>query len=171
MVPDVKRIKPTEAGSYNAHNRLLLSAMLAIAIVNTITIIYDIGYIQGAEAMYLLGEHFESSHGSWPYTISAVRGVITVFYFFCAWCLWSRIRHHLVLSILALLLIVLCYVWWYFDSLMFLRRLEISDYSQLNMSGFQHAGGFRGAIWWDMLILAITALLLLWQLRTLIKSK
>jgi hypothetical protein len=167
----MKENKPTAVDSNNAYNRIILSITLMIALINILIIIYSIGYIQGWNAMFLLGEHFESSHGSWPYSITALRGINTLFYVLCAWCLWSRMKHHLILSILTLLSVGLCYLWWYFDSLMFLRRLEVSNYSQLHLPGLKHAGGLREATSWDMFVLTITILMLLWQLRKLLKDK
>ncbi|MGH9898627.1 MAG: hypothetical protein ACRD4L_07245, partial [Pyrinomonadaceae bacterium] len=63
----------------------------------------------------------------------------------------------------------LVYVWWYFNSIAFLRNKEVSSYAGLNQPDFPHAGGLREATGWDMVVLAVVIALFLWQFLILIK--
>jgi hypothetical protein len=145
--------------------------MLIIIVVSVVITIYDIGYIRGWNALFILGDNSFSPHGRWPYIIIALRaGFITAFIISMCGLMQYTIRG-IALSLAALLLVVIGYLWWYFDSLRILRQLEIADYSQLHMQGINHVGGLHGGTWWDLILLTITILLLLWHFRVLYRLK
>ncbi len=168
------RSKLTEkirAASSKEH-ALAMSLAAATATGSVIFVAYGIGYVKGhddLEAMYIQScpSYIWASHADFPHTKNLWHLNIAAAFVVSAACLWRRSFISYILSALATVWVGLVFVWWYLSSVSFLRSLEISDYSQLNVPNFQHIGMFRGAIWWDMVTLAAAGILFLWVTRVL----
>lgn len=149
-----------------------LSVAAMTAIGSILFVAYGIGYVKGhdeLEAMYIKScpSYVWASHMNFPDVKNFWHLNIAVALVISAVCLWWRSFISYVISALAAVWVSLIFVWWYFDSVAFLRSFEISDYSQLNVPDFQHIGMFRGAIWWDMVTLVIASTLFLWVIKVL----
>jgi hypothetical protein len=149
---------------------LIVVAVAAVGSVLFVT--YSMGYVKGhddLEAMYIKScpSYGWASHMNFPHIKNFWHLNIAAAFVLSAVCLWWRSSISYALSALAALWIGLIFVWWYFDSVAFLRNLEISDYSQLDVPDFQHIWMFRGAIWWDMVTLVIAGALFLWVIKVL----
>jgi len=83
--------------------------------------------------------------------------------------LWSRRVTGFFISVFALLWIAIAYVWWYLNSLAFMEAMEISDYSQVEVSNFKHIGILYDATWLDIVILTIAAFVFIWHIKSLIQ--
>ncbi len=163
------KVHHTNDLSYKGGNMVLVITITAL-VVSAVLIIYDIGYIRGWNALYVLGEHYYSPHSRWPYSIIALRVGFVTALAISSMGIWSRTFRGLIASLIALLLITIGYAWWYFESFRLLRKLEIENYSQLHIPGY-HVGGLREGTWWDGIFLVVIVLLLLWHLRILIRLK
>jgi hypothetical protein len=151
---------------------IALSVAAVTAVGSVLFVTYNIGYVKGhddLEAMYIKscqsyvwasGMNFPGIKNFWHLNIAAA--IVTA-----ALCLWWRSFISYVLSALAAVWIGLVFVWWYLDSVAFLRNLEIADYTQLDAPDFQHIGIFRGAVWWDMVTLVVAGTLFLWVMKVL----
>lgn len=149
---------------------LIVATMTAIGSVLFVT--YSMGYVKGhdeLEAVYIKScpSYVWASHMNFPDVKNFWRLNVAVALVVSAGCLWWRSFVSYVISALTAVWVSLIFVWWYFDSVDFLRSFEISDYSQLNAPDFQHIGMLRGAIWWDMVTLVIAGTLLLWVIKVL----
>ena len=71
----------------------------------------------------------------------------------------------IVVSLTSLIWIGIEYMWWYIWTQ---RAIEAAGLTQLPF-GVPQAGGFAGATKWNLAILAITAALVLWETRILIR--
>lgn len=149
----------------------ILVVTVSALVISGLLTIYDIGYVRGWKALYVLGEHQSSPHSGWPYSIIALRIGFVAALAVSIMGIRSRTFRGVMSSFVALLFVVVGYVWWYFDSLRLLRNLEIADYSQLHIPDLSHVGGLREGTWWDITFLAVIILLLLWHLRTLFRLK
>lgn len=159
------------ADTLNAHSRqrdftLALFLLVLTASGSLLLTAYKMGYEGGGEASEAVYSKVTASHVNFPYILNIIRINITIALISSAIGLWSRKVAGFFLSTLSLLWIVIIYIWWYFDSLTFLRNAEVSDYSKL--PDVQHTAMFRGAYWWDIIILAAIITLLAWQIKTLI---
>lgn len=74
-----------------------------------------------------------------------------------------------LLSLLALLAIPFTYIAWYLKTLSIMRRAEFESFSQLP-SQRQHVLSLAYASWWDIWVLSVAILLILWQLKKLFRS-
>ena len=72
-------------------------------------------------------------------------------------------------SLIGVTIAVFLYGWWYRQSLTLLKNSEVSEYSAFD-SHFAHAGGLWGANWWDITVLAIAVLLLIWHLTVFVRT-
>jgi hypothetical protein len=167
MAPDTHRLT-LRGGSPT------LVITLTTLVINAALLVYEIGYIQGWNALYVSTEHYDSAHGSWPYSIVALRLSFIIALAVSGAGLFSRTFRGFICSLIAWLSVVVGYTWWYYNSLQLLRKLEIVDYSQLHIPGLRHMGGLRQGTWWDMIFLASVVLVLVWHfwsLKALRKSK
>lgn len=117
------------------------------------------------------GQAFENTR---DYTLSGddrfeirLRIATTLGLFVSAAGLAIRRLYGVVASMLGIIWLVLVYGWWQHESVAFLRNLEVPDYSSL--PELSHAAGLLGATWWDLLVLAAAALMLIWQTVALIR--
>ena len=74
-----------------------------------------------------------------------------------------------LLSLIALLAIPFTYVAWYLGTLSIMRHAEVGSFSQLP-SQQQHVLTLADASWWDIWVLSIAILLILWQSEKLFRS-
>lgn len=81
--------------------------------------------------------------------------------------LWSRKALGFCISMLALLLILVGYVWWYFDSLAVLRAYHARSFLDYSVSYIQHIGWMYKATWWNVVMLTVPAALFFWHVQTL----
>lgn len=151
--------------------RTALAVTVVTLGINTVFLIYEIGYVRGWNALYSSVGHYDSPHGNGPYSVLALRIVFVVALAASSAGLLSHSFRGFVFSLMSWLFVAAGYIWWYFDSRMLLSKLEIVDYSQLHIEGLSHAGGLLRATWWDIIFLALTALLLLWHFGKLRASR
>ncbi|HLL72715.1 MAG TPA: hypothetical protein VK363_14830 [Pyrinomonadaceae bacterium] len=164
-----KLTEKIRAASSKEH-AVALSVAAMTAIGSILFVAYSIGYAKGHDDLesmyikscpsYIWASHVDFPHvkNFWHLNIAAALLLNTV-------CLWWRSFISYVLSALTAVWVGLIFVWWYFDSVAFLRSFEISDYSQLNVPDFQHIGMLRGAIWWDIVTLLVAGSLFLWVIK------
>lgn len=167
-----KLTEQIRAASSKEH-AVAVSVAAVTAIGSILFVAYSIGYVKGhddLESMYIKscpsyiwasGMNFPHVKIFWHLNVAAALVLNAV-------CLWWRSFISYVMSALTAVWVGLIFVWWYFNSVAFLRSFEISDYSQLNAPDFQHVGIFRGAIWWDIVTLVVAASLLLWVIQGLV---
>lgn len=147
------------AGEFNIV--LTLAAVLFVA-----NLAYS-GYLIG----FMHGREFEMSH---TYTISGgsnfkirLRLATSISLFICATGLAFRSLYGVFTSMVAILSLVFVYGWWWRVSMAFLRNLEVPDFS--SVPDISHTAGLWGATWWDLLVLVIATIILVWQVAILIR--
>lgn len=74
-----------------------------------------------------------------------------------------------LLSLIGLLAIAFTYLAWYLGTLSIMRHAEVGSFSQLP-SQRQHVLTLADASWWDIWVLSLTILLILWQSKKLFRS-
>ena len=74
-----------------------------------------------------------------------------------------------IASLSGSIILVYLYSWWYQQSLAQLKNLEVMNYRELELD-ISHAAGLWGATWWDIVVLAIALLLLLWTLTVVFRT-
>lgn len=67
-----------------------------------------------------------------------------------------------IVSTISLIFVEVVFLWWYFDSVRWL-----SVYGAERFVALPHVWMFKQATWWNMVVLSVASVLLLWQLRTL----
>jgi len=72
-----------------------------------------------------------------------------------------------LVSLAALVLIPMFYVLWYLETLSIMRGAEISSFAQMPYQS-QHLFVLNDATWWDVYVLFLAVVLLLWHLKTLV---
>lgn len=149
----------------------ILVITLSALVISSLLIVYDIGYVRGWRALYVLDGHQYSPHSGWPYSVIALRVGFIAALIVSTIGVWSRTFRGVISSFMALAFVTIGYVWWYFDSFRLLRKLEIANYSQLHIPDLSHVGGLREGTWWDITFLAVIIILLLWHLRLLFRLK
>lgn len=132
--------------------------------LNLLWLVYQTGYITGqwklAELVYGFGHHDPS--------YLFMQNKIGVALLVIAAGLWCRNCTGFFISLLALTYVCGEYVWWYLDSLRWLREMGVDSFSQLPIPDeIPHAGNLRGATWWNVAVLVITFSLLVWEIRIL----
>lgn len=138
-----------------------------VTVSSVLYAVYELGYINGKETGDLHSQA-SISHADFPQFLNSLHVVIATTLVVGAVGLWSRRVGGFFLCAFALLWVQIVYVWWYFNSLAFLRNSEVSSFSEL--PEIQHVLGLQGAAWWDLVVLVVTITLLLWQAKTLIAT-
>ena len=138
------------------------------AVISALFVAYDRGYEDGQDYVRALYSQAWASGSSFSRILNNWRISIVVALVISAIGLWSHKAIGFLFSALALMWIGLVYLWWYFDSLAYLRGAEISDYSQLNIPNYPHVGALRLARWWDVVVLVVAVAIFAWQVKTLI---
>lgn len=149
--------------SFSGELKIVLTVAAVLFVANLAYSAYSLGF-----------EHGEVFVISRAYTISGdntfmprLRIATSIGLLVCGAGLAFRNLFGVVASMLGIIWLGFFYGWWYYNSLAFLRNLEVPDFSSL--PEISHAAGLWGATWWDLLVLMIVAVLLLWQLAILIR--
>lgn len=149
-----------------------LGVTIFTATVSAIYLAYNIGYVYAYNELDAINESSCLSCASasgidFSQILKFWRINITAALLVSAVCLWSRKTPSMFTSTLAITWANVVYAWWYYSSLIYLQKVEVASYSEID-SNLSHIGGFRGATWWDMLILAISLNLFAWHLKVLL---
>jgi hypothetical protein len=142
------------------HHTWILTLTLLMAQASLMYTCYEAGRIEGTRASGGFLTEF-------PYTLNGFHGLITLCLVLCAIGLWLRKPTGFFISSTALVVVILIYGYWHGQTVKYLSEFQTEDqnYSRLQAE----VGFFHGATKWDLVVLALVAILLLWQVVTLIK--
>ena len=150
----------------------IISAIL-VATSSTLLAAYNIGYVKGQDGFEAMSKIACSPgiymNGDFLYKLNALHISITAGLIISAIGLWVRKAFSFLLSIIALVWICIIYIWWYLDTLHFIKNTEATEYTKLHDPFFHRMGMLYGATPWDTLVLVVVVILFLWQARILIK--
>lgn len=150
--------------------------LIGVAVVISVTYLaYNWGYVSGHDELEVVyrssGQPTITASGIYyPHILNAWRLNITGALIISIICLWSRKRLGVILSSLMLIWSGFIYLWWYINSLAYLRGAEVSSYDQI-ITNFPHVGGLRGATWFDITVLILVVISFAWHLRILLRLK
>jgi hypothetical protein len=143
--------------------KVILLVAVSLFIANLAYSAYRLGFTDGMA--------FE---GSRTYTVSGdntfmirLRIAVSLGLLVCVAGMAVRGFYGFLASMFGIIWLGFIYGWWYYKSLSFLKNLQVPDFSAL--PDLSHAAGLRGATWWDLLVLATAAILLVWQAVILIR--
>lgn len=146
---------------------------LALAVINLaaaaalVQLIFSIGYLSGQETLANIVQPEPYTNFDLAYWLNRMHAVITLGLTLAAIGLWTRKAGGFLLSSAALTCVCGAYVWWYFETLYFLRAIEVTEYTKATNPFYRNMGLLRAASQLDLVILLIAALILFWQIRTL----
>lgn len=140
---------------------------ILVAVISTLYIIYDLGYMSGQNYVRELYNETRDAGFPFPNVINDLQIGIVISFVISAVGIRVRNAIGFFISMLALSAVCMAYVWWYDNSMSFMRALDISDYSQL-VPNYKHAWMLRDARWWDVVVLLLSLTLLGWQIKTLL---
>jgi hypothetical protein len=83
--------------------------------------------------------------------------------------MWSNKRNGFLLSLVALLVIPIIYMSWYVGTLSIMRRAEIPTFNQMPDQS-QHLLTLAHATWWDIYVLFLAIVLIMWHLKAVVPS-
>lgn len=134
--------------------------------LNALWVAYQIGYSYGQAGC---GYPCTSGHQDFIQLLIQLR--ITIALIVIVFSLFSRRVAGFLISILALSYIAAEYIWWYFDSLRWLKEIGVGDFSKLPAPHeIQHAGNLYGATWWNLMVLVVAIILLTWEMKVLLRD-
>ncbi|MDT4967432.1 MAG: hypothetical protein QOJ64_2169 [Acidobacteriota bacterium] len=108
------------------------------------------------------------SRGEWSLGLLETYLVaISIGFFISAIGLWSRSATGFFLSLLALIWIWMNYISWHLATLSIMHANGLKDFSYMSPQK-QHLLVLNNANWWDLVALAVTIILFVWQFKTLI---
>jgi hypothetical protein len=141
--------------------KIALSLSIIIAMGSIANLAYYIGYADGIKEagkpildfhVFLIAIHVWISIGSVIYIVS---------FFFKNLISWG-------ISILSLVWVCCVYIWWHLEKKDYLlNTLELREGTDRYLQYSRSIGMLRGATQWDILILGIVIILILWQIRIL----
>ena len=151
---------------------VLKFALVVIALTASISALrtaYNRGYLICANSPeYLDALGILSRHGDNRLLINDLHVQITVCLLICAFGLWLRRPIGLLVSLVAVTWISNIYFLWYRSTAAFMVEQEIPNFSLLQGPGKQHLVPLRGATWWDIVVLVLVIVLLIWLVKTLV---
>ena len=89
-----------------------------------------------------------------------MHAVITLGLTLAAIGLWTRKAGGFLLASAALTSVCGAYVWWYFETLYFLRAIEVTEYRKATNPFYRNMGLLRAASQLDLVILLVATLVL-----------
>lgn len=149
-----------------SHSSSDFRVALGIAIFTTgvsiLRVSFDLGYYYDVFKCYdsprlLCSMSFEDSHLI----------AITLGLFISVIGLWSRRATGFFISLLALIWTWRIYLYWHTATLSEMRKNGLTEFSQLGNQK-QHVLVLTNAAWWDLVVLSVTIILFIWQIKTLI---
>lgn len=143
--------------------KLALYLITITAMLNALWMTYNLGYLEG-----VVSTSQQHISGNDPFL--AVNGRITIALVAATVGLWSRRAIGFLFSILALLYVGFEYVNWYQDSVRALRMLEFESWADFQDPSFPYVGKLRGAVGWNIVVLVISVMLLIWHIGFLIRA-
>jgi hypothetical protein len=152
--------------------RLAVGIATLVATISTIFLAYKFGYVGGQEEFETLYRASCTNciyliDGNSFHTLNALHVDITLALIIGAAGLWLRKIIGLFLSLIASISIFGIYIWWYLDTLHFLRyTIEVP----MNDPYYKEVGLLHGALSWDWVILIVAIVLFTWELKTLMRT-
>lgn len=142
-----------------------------MASVNALRVSYMMGYLTCRNSDVFLNciNIYDRHGGSYAEHLNVQNLEITIS--LSIFTIGLLLRRHLgfLLSLAALFWIGKIYLWWRLSTLSFLRAAEIPDHSLLQGLKQQRLDFLlRDATWWDITVLTICLILLVWQARVLL---
>ena len=142
--------------------RVAVSLVSMTATLSALRVAFNLGYnygvfrtVDGVHATCCV--HFLESFLV-PITIALILSVIS---------LWSRKGIGFLISIVALVVILITYLGWYFGTRSIMRRAEIPTFDQMPDQS-QYLLTLAYATWWDLYVLLVVLLLIMWQLKAVV---
>lgn len=142
--------------------RLILIVLVLTAIVSALRISFNLGYNLGTFRHSELTHLTCCVHLTDSFLIGSLVGLVV-----SAASLLTRKVIGLLFSMLGLLWVAVTYILWYRATLSILRTAEVDSFYRL-VDQSQYLLPLDQATWWDVAVLAIVILLLLWHLATLV---
>jgi hypothetical protein len=167
--------KPVEGPNSNWQTGFNVALGISLIVTSTsiLQVTYAFGYLKGQEDYLSLVMERSSlnvyTNFDYTYWLIVKHICVTLCLIISSTGLWLRKNLGLFLSALALAGVCGVYIWWYIDTLAFVRNSEASEYTKLNDPFFSSIGSLLGATWWDKILLVIVLLLFLWNTLTLVK--
>ncbi len=137
-----------------------LALTFLIAQTSVMYTFYQAGHIEGLRESGAFITEF-------PYTLNGLHTLISIGLVVCIIGLWSRRIIGLVISSLALVSVLATYGYWHFRTVKYLS--EFRNDNQLYKRVQEEVGFFHGATRWDLAVVAIVVVLVLWHLVKLAK--
>jgi hypothetical protein len=143
-----------------------------IAVLSTLFIAYSFGYVEGRDKLETMSldtcntcmHMFDG--GNFYRTLNALHLGVTLALIIVAVGLWLRKVSGLFLSLIGSISIFGIYIWWYFDTLHFLKNAEVP----IDSPYYKEVGLLHGALSWDWVVLIVAIVLFAWGLKTLMRT-
>jgi hypothetical protein len=146
--------------------KLALSVTALTCALNALWVTYQIGFSYGRA-----GCGYPCTSGHQDFTQLLIQLRITIALTVVVFGLFSRRPAGFLISALALAYVAAEYLWWYFDSLRWLKEVGVEDFSKLPAPHeIQYAGNLYGATWWDLVVLAVAIILFTWEMKVLLRT-
>lgn len=155
-----KSMRGTMKGSWAGSSPYYMYARHLItltALLNMLWVAYNVGYSDGAD---MASQHSISGgdvHRALNIRIGIGLLVATI-------GLWLRGIVGFLVSAVALGYVGSEYVLWYQDSVHALKVMGMESWADFQDPDFPYVGVLRGAEWWNIVVLAVVSILLIWQL-------
>jgi len=146
--------------SFSWDHALVLALTFVIAQASVMYTCYQVGHVDGVRESGAFLTEF-------PYTLNGLHIMISLGLVVCAIGLWLRRTTRSIVSSAALLSVLGIYGFWHFRTVRYLSEFagDRQSYDRLRAE----VGFFHGATKWDLLVLSLVAILLLWHLIMLVK--
>ena len=151
---------------------------LLVVVASALLLAYDLGWLRGREDLQALSAVslppgvFTNSDLLYMlnrYHVSITAGLaITCFGF--GFGLWTRRRIALLICLLGSAWVGLTYTSWYRTTVAFVRNTEATEYAKQHDPFLRDVGMLLGGSGWDLAVLAIDLLLLVWLLVAILKA-
>lgn len=142
----------------------VLSSVTLTATLNILRVTYNVGYSHGwADGAF--HANGTSLSGYNPLLLRQI--IVGVSLVISAVGLWSHKGVGFFISALALICIGWQYVDWWLYSHRWLEQAGLTSFTELQDPNLPHVGELYGASWWDIIAFMVTAILLIWHIKTL----
>jgi hypothetical protein len=137
---------------------------IALSVASTAALIYEIGYSAGSDAGEPVVSDFDFYHRLNRLHLGITIGLIVT----AVGVLMNKMRGFL-LSSLGLIWVGVVYLFWYMQTQAYLRNSEVTEYTRLHDPYYRRLI-FNGAGWWDVTVLVLAFLLLVWIALTVFRT-
>lgn len=134
------------------------------AFLHLLWVAYNVGYSDGVDTA---SRHSISGVDS----VHSLNVRIGIALLVAVIALWLRGVISFLVSSVALGYVGAEYAMWYLDSIRALKILGMESWADFQDPDFPYVGAFRGATWWNIVVLSVVSILLIWQLTSLTRIR